>query len=69
MWFPNPPVWSVQLILRSTINDPTCAFITYPTKQLCDKIYWDGGSVANGIYFYQFRAGDYTALRRMVILK
>ena len=36
--------------------------------------YWDGRnehgeSVASGVYFYQFRAGDYTALRRMVILK
>ena len=36
--------------------------------------YWDGRnangeSVASGIYFYQLRAGDYSALRRMVILK
>ena len=36
--------------------------------------YWDGRnnsgeSVASGVYFYQLRAGDYTASRRMVILK
>ena len=36
--------------------------------------YWNGRnesgeSVASGVYFYQLRAGDYTALRRMVILK
>ena len=36
--------------------------------------YWDGRNedgeaVASGIYFYQFRAGDYVASRRMVILK
>ena len=36
--------------------------------------YWDGRnergeSVASGVYFYQLRAGDYTALRRMVIVK
>ena len=36
--------------------------------------YWDGRnafgeSVASGVYFYQLRAGNYTALRRMVILK
>ena len=36
--------------------------------------YWDGRnergeSVASGVYFYQLLAGDYTALRRMVILK
>ena len=36
--------------------------------------YWDGRNdsgeqVASGVYFYQLRVGDYTALRRMVILK
>ena len=36
--------------------------------------YWDGRneigeSVASGVYFYQLQAGDYTDLRRMVILK
>ena len=36
--------------------------------------YWDGRnqngeSVTSGTYYYQLRAGDYTALRRMVIVK
>ena len=36
--------------------------------------YWDGRNesgelVASSVYFYQLRAGDYTAVRRMVILK
>ncbi len=36
--------------------------------------YWDGFNqigepVTSGAYFYQFRAGDYTALRRMAIVK
>ena len=36
--------------------------------------YWDGRneigeSVASGVYFYQLQAGDYTDLRRMVIVK
>ena len=36
--------------------------------------YWDGRndsgeSVASGVYFYQLHAGDYIAVRRMVILK
>ena len=32
----------------------------------CDE---NGESVASGVYFYQLRAGDYIALRRMAILK
>jgi hypothetical protein len=36
--------------------------------------YWDGRnelgeSVASGIYFYKFTAGDFSAIRRMTILK
>ena len=36
--------------------------------------YWDGRNglgegVASGVYFYQFRAGDYLQMRKMVILK
>ena len=37
-------------------------------------VYWDGHNesgelVASGAYYYQFRAGDFTALRRLVIVK
>ena len=36
--------------------------------------YWDGKnetgeSVASGVYFYVFKAGEYTALRKMLIRK
>jgi flagellar hook assembly protein FlgD len=36
--------------------------------------YWNGRNengelIASGIYFYQLRTGDYTATRRMVIVK
>ena len=36
--------------------------------------YWDGRNnsgelVASGVYFYQLRAGDYTAMRRLAIVK
>ena len=45
----------------------------YYTNQ-AKAAYWDGcnesgESVASGVYFYQLRAGDYTDLRRMVIVK
>ena len=56
----------------------------YYTDSVTKAAYWDGRNdrgeqVASGVYFYQLRAGrsglsvphrrDYTALRRMVILK
>ena len=37
-------------------------------------VYWDGcneivESVTSGIYFYQLRAGDYSQMRQMVVVK
>ena len=48
-----------------------------PAGYYMDRVkaaYWDGcnesgESVASGVYFYQLRAGDYSALRQMVIVK
>jgi len=44
----------------------------YMTKE--KSAYWDGRNesrerVASGVYFYQLRAGDFAAMRRMVIIK
>ena len=43
-------------------------------REKASAAYWDGRNqngepVASGTYYYQLRAGDYTSLRRMVILK
>jgi len=33
------------------------------------KVNWDGSGTASGIYFYKLRAGDFSATRKMVLLK
>lgn len=45
---------------------------TYITQER--SAYWDGrdsfgGKVASGVYFYTLRTGDFTAVRKMVLLK
>jgi hypothetical protein len=30
---------------------------------------WDGSTMATGVYFYRLRAGEYTATRKMVLVK
>ena len=58
------------LVRRLDLGYQMAGYYTYRAK----AAYWNGRnesgeSVANGLYFYQLRAGDYTALRRMVIVK
>jgi hypothetical protein len=30
---------------------------------------WNGSGAASGVYFYRFEAGDYTNVRKLVLLK
>ena len=58
------------VVRRLDMGHQLAGYYTNRTK----AAYWDGRnesgeSVASGVYFYQLRVGDYTAVRRMVILK
>ena len=58
------------LVRQLDLGHQPAGFYTARSK----AAYWDGRNtsgevVASGIYFYQFQAGDYSATRRMVILK
>ena len=58
------------LSVRLTLGIETAAF--YETRS--KAIYWDGRNefgegVASGVYFYHLSAGDYSATRKMLILK
>ena len=61
---------SGQIVRTLDVGHQIAGYYTDRTK----AAYWNGRnesgeSVASGLYFYQLRAGDYTALRRMVIVK
>ena len=68
---------TVKIYDRSGVLVRHLDFGKQPAGNYTDRsaaAYWDGRnqhgeSVASGTYFYQLRAGDYNALRRMVILK
>ena len=59
-----------SLVRRFTLGQRGAG--TYTSRDRA--IYWDGSNdsgerVASGIYFYQLRAGGFTAVRKLVILK
>ena len=58
------------LVRELDIGHQSAGFYTTRAK----AAYWDGRNetgeaVASGVYFYQLRAGDYSQIRKMVILK
>ena len=58
------------VVRQLALGHQQAGFYTDRTK----AAYWDGRNavgerVASGVYFYQLRAGDYTAIRNMLILK
>ena len=58
------------VVRQLDLGHQTAGFYTARSK----AAYWDGRNasgevVASGVYFYQFQAGDYSATRRMVIVK
>ncbi len=58
------------LVRRLDLGHQRAGYYHNPNK----AAYWDGRNttgelVSSGIYFYQLRAGDYSEVRRMVILK
>ena len=59
-----------EVVRQFDLGHQIAGYYTNRTK----AVYWDGRNelgetVASGIYFYQLSAGDYSATRRMVILK
>jgi flagellar hook assembly protein FlgD len=59
-----------QLIRTLDVGQRSAGFYLGRTK----AAYWDGKNeagekVASGIYFYQLYAGDFSSIRRMLILK
>ena len=61
---------AVGLSVPSTLGIEIAAVYESQSK----AIYWDGRNslgeqVASGVYFYTLTAGDYSATRKMVILK
>jgi hypothetical protein len=33
------------------------------------ELTWDASSLPSGVYFYQLKAGEYTAVKKMILLK
>ena len=65
-------IYDIQgaVVRRLALGHRSAGYYTDRSK----AAYWNGRnesgeSVASGVYFYQFRAVDYTATRRMVIVK
>jgi flagellar hook assembly protein FlgD len=51
-----------------------CSLVNESRSEGSNQIQWDGmdnngGKVSSGVYFYRIKAGDFSNIRKMVILK
>lgn len=82
--FPNPfnPVTRIKFDIPGDasgeavsleIFDITGRRVSFPVNENLHagkyEIYWDAGSAASGMYIYRLRAGKYTAVKKMIVIK
>jgi len=64
----------VDIVIYNILGQKVATLIDRNQKAGCYAVRWDnisdsGRTVANGIYFYRIRAGGYTAIRKMLLIR
>jgi len=79
--YPNPfnPVTTIEFELSqksqvtlkifNILGEEVCTLLSASLLSGFHSVDWDASNVAGGLYIYQLRAGNYTAVKKMVLLK
>lgn len=64
----------VQLVIYNVLGQRIRTLVASPVKAGYHRVVWDGrdehgNNVPSGVYFYSFRAGEYSANKKMVLLR
>ncbi len=59
----------ILLIVYNLIGEKVALLYSGNTPAGNHKVIWDASSLASGIYFYRFQAGDFVQTRKMLLLK
>ena len=64
-----PEASTVTLTVFNTAGQEVALLIDGPVNAGFHTIQWDASDMASGIYFYRIKAGNFTDMKRMVVIK
>ncbi|MEJ2053380.1 MAG: cellulase family glycosylhydrolase [Calditrichaceae bacterium] len=59
----------VDLSIYNLLGQKVCTLVSEKQEAGNHRVDWNAGGVASGVYIYQLRAGSYTEMRKMLLLK
>ena len=59
----------IKLEVFNIIGQKVATLIDEPLEAGEHKVVWDGSQVASGLYFYRIEANQYSATRKLILLK
>ena len=72
--FALPQPSQVELAIYNLLGQPVAVLVQGPSEAGTFSVRWDGRdqagrAVTSGVYLYQLRAGEYTAVRKLLLLQ
>ncbi len=67
--FTIPEECNVVLNIYNTLGQKVCVLLNKNIKSGYHEVQFDGSALASGLYFYSIKAGDFSAVKKMLLLK
>jgi flagellar hook assembly protein FlgD len=64
-----PEAAQVKVVVYNTLGQVVAELVDRNQEAGHHVVTWDAGDMASGVYFYRIEANDFTATRRMVLMK
>jgi flagellar hook assembly protein FlgD len=64
-----PEAARVKVSVYNTLGQVVAVLVDRRQEAGYHKLDWDASTMASGVYFYRIEANDFTATRRMVLMK
>jgi C-terminal processing protease CtpA/Prc len=67
--FALPEATEVQLTVYNILGQTVAVLVDAQLEAGRNSVQWDASSMASGVYFYRLKAGDFTATKKMALIK
>ena len=64
-----PKASNVTLVVYNIIGQEVARLVDWTMKAGYHSVRWDASNFASGVYIYRIQAGDFTDIKRLVLIK